>query len=190
MPGPVTTRAGGQRLLARRLGDRQVTSVDVDEYLVKAAADRLDSIGLHPKLATCDATGQLPGTYDRIVSMVFVSPVPASWLAALRPGGRLVTTLAGTGLLVTTDKTPDGGATGRTKWYRAGFMAARTGPDYAPALLDQYPDARDGHGEHASTGRYPVVNVGNAWELRSMLGVTAPGIRHHYRKAPDGTRTA
>lgn len=59
-----------------------MTSVDVDEYLVKAAAERLASIGLNPAVAICGATGPLPGSYDRIVSMTSVAPVPASWLAA------------------------------------------------------------------------------------------------------------
>lgn len=180
----------GCALLARRLGDAHVTSVDVDDYLVKAAADRLASVGLHPQVTVCDATGPLPGSYDRIVSMMSVAPVPASWLAALRPDGRLVTVLAGTGLLVTANKTPDGGAAGRTEWYRAGFMAARSGPDYPPALLDQLPAARDADGEHVSTGRYPVVSIGNAWELHSMLGVTVAGIEHHYRETSGGQRTA
>ena len=180
----------GCALLARRLGDRRVTSVDVDPYLVKAATERLDESGLHPHIAAVDATGPLPGSYDRIVSMMSVAPVPPSWLAALRPGGRLVTTLIGTGLLVTADKTPDGGAVGRTEWHRAGFMAARTGPDYPPSLFDQLPAARSGSGDEVSTGRYPVVNVASAWELFSMLGVTAPGIQQHYEETPDGTRTA
>jgi hypothetical protein len=34
------------------------------------------------------------------------------------------------------------------------------------------------------------VNVGNAWELHSMLGVTLPGIEHHYQETGDGRRTA
>ena len=180
----------GTALLARRLGDRLVTSIDIDDYLVAAAADRLDEVGLRPEVITGDATGLLPGSYDRIVSMMSVAPVPASWLLALRPGGRLVTAIAGTGLLVTADKTPDGGAVGRTEWYRAGFMTSRSGPDYPPALLDQYPNARDEHGEQASVGRYPLVNIGSAWELMSMLGVTVPGIEHHYQQNTDGTRTA
>jgi SAM-dependent methyltransferase len=180
----------GCALLARRLGDGQVTSVDVDDYLVKAATERLSVVGLHPEVAVCDATASLPGHYDRIVSMMSVAPIPASWLAALRPGGRLVTVLAGTGLLVTADKTADGGAAGRTEWYRAGFMTARSGPDYPPSLLDQYPQALDGDGEQITTGKYPVVSIGNAWELHSMLGVTLPGIEHHYQEAGDGRRTA
>ena len=180
----------GTALLARRLGERQVTSIDIDDYLAKAAADRLDSISLRPEVITLDATARLPGTYDRIVSMMSVAPVPASWLAALNPGGRLVTTITGSGLVVTADKTPDGGASGRIEWYRAGFMAARTGPDYRPPLLDQYPDARTGNGDDASTSPYPVVNIGRAWELYSMLAVTLPGIEHDYREEPGGKRTA
>lgn len=180
----------GCALLARRLGDDQVTSVDVDDYLVKAATERLASAGLHPAVSACDAAGPLPGSFDRIVSMMSVAPVPESWLAALRPRGRLVTVLAGTGLLLTADKTPDGGAAGRIEWYRAGFMTARSGPDYPPTLLEQFPAARDADGEQVTTGRYPAVNIGKAWELYSMLGITVPGIEHHYEQTGEGQRTA
>jgi protein-L-isoaspartate O-methyltransferase len=180
----------GCALLARRLGSHRVTSVDVDDYQVKAAAERLASVGLQPDVMVCDATGPLPGSYDRIVSMTSVAPVPASWLAALRPGGRLITVLEGTGLLITADLTPDGGAVGRVEWYRAGFMAARSGPDYPATLLEQLPVAREADGEQVSTGQYPVVDIGNAWELYSMLGVTIPSVQYHYEEAEDGQRTA
>lgn len=76
-------------MLAHRLGGQHVTCVDVDAYLAEVAAERLAGIGLSPQLMTCDATGPLPGAYDRIVSTVAVRPIPASWLAALRPGGRI-----------------------------------------------------------------------------------------------------
>jgi protein-L-isoaspartate O-methyltransferase len=124
----------GCAVLAARLGERHVTSVDVDKYLATAAADRLASIGLRPTVVAADATGSLPGTYDRIIATVAVRPVPASWLSALRPGGRLVTTITGTALILTADKTEDVGATGRIEWDRAGFMPTRTGNDY-PLLL-------------------------------------------------------
>jgi hypothetical protein len=65
-----------------------VTSVDVDPHLTKAAGERLDSIGLHPGLVTCDATGPLPGSYDRIISTVAVGPCrPLAGRAALLPVG-------------------------------------------------------------------------------------------------------
>lgn len=179
----------GCAVLATRLGEQHVTSVDVNDYLATAAASRLASIGLHPTVAATDATGPLPGTYDRIIATVAVRPVPASWLTALRPGGRLVTTITGTSLILTADKTPDGAAAGRIEWDRAGFMPTRTGPSYPPPPHDLAETARHGDGEHITQGRYPVINVPEAWEVSSMLGVLAPGIEHHYRQDGD-IRTA
>ena len=178
----------GCALLTARLGNQHVTSIDVDPYLVVAATGRLDDIGLNPALKMADATAPLDGQWDRVVSMTSVAPIPASWLAALNPGGRIVTTITGTGLLITADRTPDGGATGRAEWYRAGFMPSRTGPGYPPPLMDAHPEAHDAEGD-TSNGRYPVVNVANAWELRSMLGITLPGTETHYEEH-DGQRTA
>jgi protein-L-isoaspartate O-methyltransferase len=179
----------GAALLTARLGNQHVTSMDVDPYLVVAATGRLDDIGLSPALRIADATAPLDGQWDRIISTMSVAPVPASWLTALSPGGRIVTTIAGTGLLITADRTPDGSATGKAEWYRAGFMASRTGTGYPPPLMDQHPEARHADGDQISYGRYPVVNVASAWELRSMLGITLPGTESHY-EAHDGQRTA
>ena len=94
--------------------------------------------------------------------MTSVTPIPASWLAALSPGGRLVTTLAGTGLILTASKTPNGGAAGRTEWERARFMHARTSPDYPPDPLRAIPGALNGDAGDVTTGRYPVINTASA----------------------------
>ncbi len=180
----------GTALLATRLGDSGVTSIDIDEYLTRTAAERLGSIGLHPQVMVCDATGPLPGTYDRIIATVAVRPIPASWLKALRPGGRLVTTITGTSLIVTADKTPDGGAAGRTEWDCAGFMHTRTGSGYPSAFLDWFTAIREADGDQVTVGRFPVVDVNQAWHLYSTLGVMIPGIQHHYEESSDGNRTA
>ena len=180
----------GCALLATFLGGTQVTSIDVDPYLTSAAAGRLASIGLRPHVTTCDATGPLPGEYDRIASMVSMPTIPESWMAALRPGGHLVTVLAGTMAILTAQKGDDGWAEGRIEWDRAGFMAARHGSGY-PTNLDQLFNAiqhRDG--EQVTRGRYPVIQINEAWELKSMLEVTAPGIEHYYEETAEGTRTA
>ncbi|WP_345097273.1 methyltransferase domain-containing protein [Planomonospora venezuelensis] len=176
-------------LLANRIGERHVTSIDVDPYLVEAAADRLDGIGLHPRVLTVDATGPIPGDYDRIVSMVSVRPIPESWLAVLRPEGRLVTTIAHTCLIITADKTPDGGAVGRVEWDRAMFMETRRGEDYPPDE-DLFDAVWEAEGEEVGRGRYPVMRVSYNWEIPSMLEVVAPGIEHHYEEDDDGQRTA
>ncbi|MGA5509365.1 methyltransferase domain-containing protein [Streptomyces umbrinus] len=178
----------GAALATRRLGERHVTSLDVDPYLVIAARDRLAEIGLRPTVAAYDATEHLPGTFDRIVATVAVRPVPTAWLTALRPGGRLVTTIAGTSLIVTADKDDEGGATGRVEWDRAGFMTTRHGSDYPPGVgaLLEAARTRDADTEY---GYYPVVDVANAWDLASMLDLTTPGIEHRYEDN-DGQRTA
>ncbi|MFE0138210.1 protein-L-isoaspartate(D-aspartate) O-methyltransferase [Streptomyces sp. NPDC059037] len=187
----VTTGSGyGTALACQRLQDRQVTSLDVDAHLVKAAAERLDAMGLHPGMAVCDITGPLSGRYDRIIATVSLNPVPASCLSALRPGGRLVTTLAGTGLIITADKVADGGAVGRVEQERAGFMRTRHAEDYAPGLSERFAEIRDQDGEDVTTGRYPVLNVQEAWDVWSMLELTSPGIEHRFWEGPDHVRTA
>ncbi|MEU5525263.1 methyltransferase domain-containing protein [Streptomyces sp. NPDC047860] len=187
----VATGSGYSAALAcQRLGDDLVTTLDVDPYLTEAAAQRLDRIGRHPTVVTADAGGEeLPGVFDRIVSMVSMPRIPASWLAALAPGGRLVTTLAGTGLIVTADKTEDGGAAGRVEWDRGSFMTTRTSDDYPPALNDVFTTANHTEGE-VSVSPFPVLDVVQAWEVWSMLSLTAPGIEHRNGMSDDGSRMA
>jgi hypothetical protein len=140
---------------------------------------------MKPWITAIDATGPLPESYDRIIATVAVRPIPTSWLIALRTGGRLVTTIAGTALILTADKTPDGGAEGRIEWDRAGFMHTRSGPEYPMAA--PFPD--DVEGGHVTRGRYPVINVVEAWEVWSMLGILLPGVEHRYQE-DGGKRTA
>jgi protein-L-isoaspartate O-methyltransferase len=96
----------GAALLALRFGADQITSIDVDPYLTATAAERLDSFGARPRILTADAAGELPGSYDRIVPMVSLPGIPASWLTALRPAGRLVFSLTGGSVLITAPQNP------------------------------------------------------------------------------------
>ena len=83
-----------------------------------------------------DATGELPeGEYDRMIATVSVRPVPRSWLAALRPGGRIVTTIAQTSLLVSAELERGLVARGSVQPDPASFMRTRSGANY-PAKLD------------------------------------------------------
>ncbi|WP_370131348.1 protein-L-isoaspartate O-methyltransferase [Streptacidiphilus sp. EB103A] len=185
----VTGSGYGTALLSRRLGEKNVTSVDIDPYLVDPARHRLEGLSIRPFMNVCDITGPLPGTYDRIVSTVSVPRVPASWLEALKTGGRLVTTIADTGIVLTADKTDDGGATGGVGWDRASFMATRDGGDYPPALHELFEIAGERDGEDITQSPYPVLEVCEAWDVWSMLSLAVPGIEHRYR-ADGETRTA
>ncbi|MEU5476682.1 methyltransferase domain-containing protein [Streptomyces mirabilis] len=190
----VTTGSGyGTALACARLGEAQVTSVDVDPYLVKAARERLATVGHHPRVEVCDLTGSLPdGSYDRIVSSVAVPAVPVSWLKALAPGGRLVTTLADTALVIVADKSPDGGAVGYIAPEAAGFMSARHGEDYDDTFPENpqvWQTAQHAEGESVTTSRYPLMYVPDTWDVRSTLELLVPGIDHRQHTADDGTRT-
>lgn len=189
----VTTGTGyGTALACARLGDQRVTSVDVDPHLVQTARQRLDTARHHPQVEVCDLTGDLPGSYDRIISTVSVSSVPASWLTALTAGGRLVTTLSGTGLVVVADKVADGGAIGKVAPESAGFMRTRHGDDYQPTPdhTELWETAQHADGETITRGHYPVMRVNSTWDVKSTLALTVPGIQHRMDTGEDGTRTA
>ncbi|MFJ2131638.1 methyltransferase domain-containing protein [Streptomyces sp. NPDC087849] len=194
------TGAGGlTAYAARRIGAENVTSLDVDPYLTSAAGERLARMGFHPEFVTADATDQVPGSYERIVSTVGLPAGPGlrPALAALVPGGRIATTIGRTCLIVTGWKHGDGDVIGQVERDMAGFMLTRSGDDYPPALTELFALARDTEGDERSTGRYPVVDVAEAWELRSMLEVMTPGVelafeehnRHRtaYLVHPDGS---
>ncbi|MFD8258645.1 hypothetical protein ACFV19_06780 [Streptomyces griseoluteus] len=157
------------------------------------ARKRLAEAGHHPRLEVCDLTGDLPeGTYDRIISTVAVSAVPASWLKALAPGGRLVTTIADTGLVIVADKTSDGGAVGHVAPEAAGFMSVRHSEDYDDTFPENPPlwqTAQHDDGESVTTSRYPLMYVPDTWDVRSTLELLVPGIDHRQHTAGDGTRT-
>lgn len=176
-------------LLSTRIGDKSVTAIDIDPYLVSSATEHLASIGLGPVVQEYSITGDLPGEFDRIISTVSVRPIPQSWLSALRPGGRLVTSIAGTSLLVTANKTEDGGAAGMIERVDAAFMAARGGEDEPDEALNAlFEQVRDQDGEQVTTSRFPVPVGPLPWDLRSMLELCCPG-SGHYSGEKDGHPT-
>ncbi|WP_433355661.1 methyltransferase domain-containing protein [Microtetraspora malaysiensis] len=179
----------GTALLCHYLGDERVTSIDVDPYLTQSAAYRLDGLGHRPNIVTGDGTKPLPGGFDRIVATVSVRPIPSSWLEALNLGGRLATTITNTSLIITATKTPDGGAAGQVERDWAMFMTTRTGADYPPGLADLVSIARTAEGDSVAVARFPVLELVESWEVRSMLEVNAPGIEHDFREAGE-TRIA
>ncbi|MER5950238.1 methyltransferase domain-containing protein [Streptomyces sp. NPDC001904] len=186
----LTTGTGyGTALACSRLGSAQVTSIDIDARLVDVATTRLATLGMKPRVLQCDITGpELPDQVDRIVSTVSVPSIPASWLQALSPQGRLVTTIAGTGLILTADKTPDGGAHGCIEWDRAGFMRARHGTGYDQLPDGLWKDAENGDGDRQLVSRYPLLYPPDAWDVMSMMELQSPGIEYR-RTETDGVRT-
>ncbi|GAB3661703.1 methyltransferase domain-containing protein [Actinocorallia lasiicapitis] len=185
----------GAALLATVFGDDHVVSVDVDPGLVTVAAERLREARLHPEVLAVDGLDDLPGSFDLLVATFSVPGIPESWLRMLRPGGRFVTTLANTSIILTGNRIEDGGAVGWVERDWAGFMTARRQPGDYPAVVladdhavKTFLDAWDGA---PSTSSLPVVSLDDAWELATMLALEIPGIEWHYldRDATDGRRS-
>jgi protein-L-isoaspartate O-methyltransferase len=176
-------------LLAHRLGDEQVTSIDVDAYLVDAARERLAGFGRTPRLEVADATGSLPDTdYDRIIATVSVRPIPPAWLEALRTGGRIVTTIIGTSLLISAEKHADGIVRGRVQSDPATFMRTRRETDY-PARLDHvYDVARDQPGTESRRLTGPLPDLWDDWQLRCLYELDSPDIENRSATRDDGSQ--
>ncbi|MFJ8310880.1 MULTISPECIES: methyltransferase domain-containing protein [unclassified Streptomyces] len=176
-------------LFARRFGDENVTSVDVDPYLVEAARRRLAEFGRTPRVEAIDATGELPEPeYDRIMATVSVRPVPASWLRALRPGGRLVTSIARTALLITADMGTDGIARGTVQPDPATFMETRQEADYPAKLNDVFMSARVRQGEDMRSPDGPIPDLWREWPLRWLYELDTPGVETRAATCPDNGR--
>ncbi|MFI6035356.1 methyltransferase domain-containing protein [Streptomyces sp. NPDC051315] len=90
-------------LLSYRLGDEQVTTVDLDPEITEAARRHLADAGYHPAVVTGDGARGVPerAPFDRIIATCQLASVPRAWLAQCRLGGRILTPLA-TGLAALT----------------------------------------------------------------------------------------
>ncbi|MDF5751102.1 methyltransferase domain-containing protein [Spongiactinospora sp. TRM90649] len=79
-------------MLACRLGDDQVVTVEVDPVLAQIAAANLKRAGRDPGLVNGDGADGVPGAapYDRIHVTCGVRTVPYAWVEQTRPGGRIV----------------------------------------------------------------------------------------------------
>ncbi|MEW2398496.1 methyltransferase domain-containing protein [Streptomyces sp. NPDC046862] len=87
-------------LLAHRLGDDLVTTVDLDPDITEGARRHLAAAGYHPTVVTGDGARGAPerAPYDRIIATCTLPSIPRAWLAQCAPGARILTPLA-TGLV-------------------------------------------------------------------------------------------
>ena len=117
-------------LLCAGLGSEQVTSVDIDAGLVRAARDRLRELGYAPALVVGDGADGHPGAapYDRIIATCSLPRVPAAWVGQAAPGGLILVNLyreLGGGALALL-KVSGGQASGHFASFFGGFMPTRT----------------------------------------------------------------
>ncbi|MFK0168186.1 methyltransferase domain-containing protein [Streptomyces sp. NPDC090306] len=164
-------------LLAHRLGDGLVTSVDLDPEITESARAHLAAAGHRPAVVTGDGMRGVPerAPYDRIVATCELPTVPGAWLAQCRPGALVLTPLA-TGLLLLRVG-DDGRAVGRFLHTPAYFVPLRgAGP---PAGGQPGADGRDDEGEWGGLPRRVRENE----RFRFLAGLTRGllGPREAYR---------
>lgn len=105
-------------LLAHRLGEQNVTSVEIDPAVAEHARAALNRAALHPTVITGDGASGYPphAPYDRIIATAAVHDVPYPWIVQTRPGGRVIipwSTAYHSGALLRLDVPGDGTAAGR-----------------------------------------------------------------------------
>ncbi|WP_019852797.1 methyltransferase domain-containing protein [Actinopolyspora mortivallis] len=174
-------------LLAHRLGDRNVCSVDIEPDLVEAARERLSRLGCHPTLACRDGADGLPehGPYDRILATCSVPRVPWAWAEQLASGGAVLVNVtpgafnAG-GLVLLRHR--DDRLEGRFTDQWASFMGMRGADRTAPARRS--PEVDTPRRRVSTTLPTPWWDNTVVWLLAQLHGLPA-GVTVGMRLDPD-----
>ncbi|MEZ0094517.1 methyltransferase domain-containing protein [Streptacidiphilus sp. EB129] len=160
-------------LLAHRLGDANVTTVDVDEEIVTAAEQRLSRAGYWPAVITADGASlrPTPGRFDRIIATCQIPRIPVDWFGDLSDNGFILAPIgAGVARIHRTTATT---GSGRFLPGAAFFMPLRARGDSGIVRRPALPDTP------ARTTDLPVETIAdNAFRFVASLAV--PGITWQY----------
>ncbi|MFC4609601.1 methyltransferase domain-containing protein [Streptomyces maoxianensis] len=152
-------------LLAHRLGDDLVTTVDVDPEITESARTHLAAAGYHPAVITGDGARGCPerAPFDRIIATCTLASVPFDWLPQCRPGARILAPLF-TGLIALRVSDGSRGRTAEGNFLRtsAYFVPLRGG----------------GHAPEGRTGGLPRRAAENEL-FRFLLTLTAGSLDPH-----------
>lgn len=175
-------------LLSWRLGDGNVTSMEVDPLLAEQAVKNLHAAGYQPEVITGDgAEGHPAGAlYDRVHVTCAVERIPWRWISQSRPGGVIVTpytTGYSFGYLARLVVTGHGSAVGRFP-QPAGYMMMR-----AQRHLRGEPASFVHHENQAGLFSTSLDPRTLAWEppgAALAIGERVPGCQSRLIDHPDG----
>ncbi|MER7243558.1 methyltransferase domain-containing protein [Kribbella sp. NPDC000426] len=175
-------------ILCHLLGDRAVTTIDIDPELTERARERLAALGYRPSFEPAD------DSHDRILATHAVAEVPPEWIRWSRPGAVILADFRapansniGAWLKLVVDQ--DGAtATGTLMDPRGYFMNARKVPEFAyagepaPEFTDEEHRQRAQQTERRRTAlRSGVLDLP---DFALYLWLTAPGLA--FAMTPDG----
>ncbi|RLU99270.1 methyltransferase [Streptomyces griseocarneus] len=177
-------------LMCHRLGEDNITSVEVDPAVSERADAALETAGYSTWTVTGDGLLGHPrnAPYDRTIATCAVRRIPYAWVRQTRPGGIILATVGpsswsyGTGLAKLTvqeDGTAEGRIIGRTS-----FMPAR-----AEAVIPLSGDLA-ARAAYADTERRTGVSPGllDDWTPAFLAQLAAPGTQL-VRAIGDGRET-
>jgi hypothetical protein len=157
---------------------------------VSSAIHRLAECGYRPTVAVADGVEGYPAAapYDRIIATCSVRRIPDAWLDQLRPGGVLVTPLAGGRFeygLVRLLSQPDGSFVGRLRFQGVSFMPLRRAgqppspsPQAARALIES---TEGGDTRSCSLPTALAYRSTASWGLMFMIGAAGQDLAWCWR---------
>ncbi|MET9964552.1 ATP-grasp peptide maturase system methyltransferase [Streptomyces sp. NPDC006356] len=175
-------------LMCHRLGEDNVTTVEVDHQVAARADAALEEAGHSTWTVTGDGLLGHPARapYDRVIATCAVRRIPYTWVRQTKPGGIILATVGswpyGTGLAKVTVN-DDGSAEGRIIG-RSSFMHAR-----AQALVPPAGDlsARTAYTDTERPAKFPPALL-DEWMPAFLAQLTAPGAQFVRATAGDGTQ--
>jgi protein-L-isoaspartate(D-aspartate) O-methyltransferase len=173
-------------LLAHRLGDEAVVTVEVDPDVAERARAALKRAGRSPRALTADGSGGWAegAPYDRIIATCGLRRIPAAWLKQVRPGGVILapwgtdftTRDALARLTVHGDGTASGPLLQFVEFMKLRSQRFRT-PDYPPGLPV----------EDTTTTEWPPSGDGRAWHpFRFLAGLRMRRASYALQEHDDG----
>ncbi|MGC0419550.1 ATP-grasp peptide maturase system methyltransferase [Embleya sp. AB8] len=184
-------------LMCHRLGEDNVTTVEVDPEVAARADAALEAAGFSTWTVTGDGLLGHPrrAPYDKVIATCAVRRIPYAWIRQTRPGGTILATVGswsyGTGLAKVTVQ-DDGTAEGRIIG-RSSFMPARGQARLPPA------GDLSARAAYADTKRRTAIapELLREWMPAFLAQLAAPGAQlveavidggkatHHYLFDPD-----
>lgn len=161
-------------LLAHRLGDDRVVTVDITPDITGPARDRLALIGHRPRVVTGDGAFGWPdgGPYNRIIVTCRLDSIPGALVAQLADGGFILAPLGSA--LARIHRTGAHTAEGRFLPGGAFFMPLRRSADDGGTV--RRPELPTGTGRPSSL---PATAVGDN-AFRFLASIVEPGLTWQY----------
>ncbi|WP_242890864.1 methyltransferase domain-containing protein [Actinomadura litoris] len=161
-------------LLAQRVGDHNVTSVEIDAALSADAGENLKAAGCSPRLVVADGADgwAAGGPYDRVHVTCGVREVPYAWVEQTRPGGRIVFPWVpgfAFGHQTRLAVTFGGRAIGRFAG-NAGYMMLRS------QRFERYAPAVEEDGEQTTTRLDPRTVTSDSYGCDVAIAALVPGL--------------